>query len=741
MAVPQALTPFFKEIDACWILLARELARQHADSDASAIEHSARKLLETAAFGEVCRQRGVAVEELCGDREADGEALPIDGTLLRTVQDRLKTLRIDSASAWPADALGWIHERLLGRRVVRSRTGKIEAGVDRNSQKGAGIFYTPACVCEYIAGAALDRQLRDSPEAHLAILDPACGCGAFLLAAYRHLRTWHEQRGLPWEPARWLTGLHGIDADREAVLVARRSLWLEARACETERLRCGDVLLAPPADWRGKFDVVLGNPPYRRELGTKAWLDRIAATEFGRRWRMPRMDLWYYFLHRGLELLKPGGRLSFIVGSYWTSGRGSRKLIDALRDSVHVEEIFSLGRLPVFPNVAGQHLILTVVKRPQIDEGTSVAFRSAKVAPFCGAKGDTAAHVVPPVPTDAPTLVKAVDDAKAGVEDVLRGRAYVAAYEKTASQLFRGGGIDLGRPCDEFLAPLSNLPPLAQFGAIRQGIAENPACVTRKASAEHGARWPPGEGVFVLTAEELARLDLPERETALLRPYRDLCDLGRYELARRPSRWLIYTTPQTCPDIDKYPAIRRHLERFRPLLERRRETRLGRRPWWQLHWPREEALWQASKVLSVQMGARPAFVPAQEPAYVPFSVNVFVPRPEAGEHLFYFAALLNSRLLWKWFRHHAKRRGVGLEINGHVLARAPVRPIDFGDPSDADCHNRLVDLVGRMLAVQGRRRNVAEEDAKETLDREIADIDAEIDRLVCELYGLDVAEA
>src|SRR6185503_6653749 len=69
----------------------------------------------------------------------------------------------------------------------------------------------------------------------------------------------------------------------------------------------------------GGFDLVIGNPPYLRERDSKREFDRIAHSPLGKRWRTARMDLWHYFLHRGLDLLKPGGRLSFIVNSYWTS--------------------------------------------------------------------------------------------------------------------------------------------------------------------------------------------------------------------------------------------------------------------------------------------------------------------------------------------------------------------------------------------------------------------------------------
>ena len=43
------------------------------------------------------------------------------------------------------------------------------------------------------------------------------------------------------------------------------------------------------------------------------------------------MDLWYYFAHRGLELLAEDGTLAFIVSGYWTSGCGAEKLLHQLR--------------------------------------------------------------------------------------------------------------------------------------------------------------------------------------------------------------------------------------------------------------------------------------------------------------------------------------------------------------------------------------------------------------------------
>ena len=210
------------------------------------------------------------------------------------------------------------------------------------------------------------------------------------------------------------THLYGVDIDPQAVEVTKLSLLLKVLEGESDQtinqnlrlfheralpdlggnIKCGNSLIgsdffqgrlasAGPEeryrinafDWDrefpavlddGGFDVVIGNPPYRRELDYKELLDDIAGTRFGIRYRSPRMDLWYYFVHRALELLRDGGTLGFIVNSYWTSGTGAAKLVDALRTEAHVDELFSLESLPVFRGVSGRHMIMRITKgRPR----------------------------------------------------------------------------------------------------------------------------------------------------------------------------------------------------------------------------------------------------------------------------------------------------------------------------------------------------------------------------------------
>ena len=311
-------------------------------------------------------------------------------------------------------------------------------------------------------------------------------------------------------------------------------------------------------------------------------------------------------------------------------------MIAALRDTVHVDEIFSCGKLKVFQHVSGQHMLIRVTNRTG----------------------------------SQPTTIKLAESATQNTaEPFINGTIPPRVFSKRSDQLFREGKVDIQPAPDTFLAKFEGCAALASLGIVRQGIAENPACINKKTNLRYGNRFDVGEGVFALRPDEVANLRLTEREQELLRPYHDLCDIDRYHLAAEPSLSLIYSTPSTCPDIREYPALCDHLSRFQPIMAARRETRKGTNSWWHLHWPRDEGIWKSAKILSVQMGRRPAFVPANRPVYVPFSVNVFVPHKNTRQHVNYVTGVLNSRVLWKWFQHHAKRRGAGLEINGHVLAR------------------------------------------------------------------------
>ncbi|MGE3780951.1 MAG: TaqI-like C-terminal specificity domain-containing protein [Pirellulaceae bacterium] len=290
--------------------------------------------------------------------------------------------------------------------------------------------------------------------------------------------------------------------------------------------------------------------------------------------------------------------------------------------------------------------------------------------------------------------------------------------------MFHSGRVML-QPAERWLGDIQNRCTLGECFEVRQGMAENPPFLTQKGARELGPTFRAGQGVFVLTHDEIDSLGFDAHERALLRPYYSAASIDRFYVPPTTDQFVLYLSSRSVNDIDEYPNIARHLTRFRPLLDRRREVRSGKIQWWELHWPREERIFRNPRILAPQMGRQPRFALAELPTYVGFSTNVVVSSREVELSLTSLTGILNSQLAARWFARHAKRRGVNLEINGSALRQFPL-------PARNEQNEQiLADLIVRRQSLAGQ---INLSDKRE----EAARLDRTIDDVVCRLYGVDL---
>jgi type I restriction-modification system DNA methylase subunit len=179
--------------------------------------------------------------------------LKVDDEPLRKIIESLYLPNPYEFSVIPADILGQVYERFLGKVIIiDGKTLKVEEKPE--VKKAGGVYYTPSYIVEYIVKHTVDKLLVGKTPKQvekIKILDPACGSGSFLIVAYQHVLDWylnyyatnggiakfkkelHEtDKGMlrlttQIRKSILLNNIYGVDIDAQAVEVTKLSLLLK----------------------------------------------------------------------------------------------------------------------------------------------------------------------------------------------------------------------------------------------------------------------------------------------------------------------------------------------------------------------------------------------------------------------------------------------------------------------------------------------------------------------------------
>lgn len=391
-------------------------------------------------------------------------------------------------------------------------------------------------------------EYRDRLTA-LRIVDPACGSGVFLIMAFDWLKAELlkvnaklaelEGKGMAGSlldpDSEILTNnLFGVDVNSESVEIAKLSLWIKtARRGKVldsldANLRVGDSLIEDSSyayrshgfEWKtafpdifagGGFDVSLGNPPYvRGELlkDIRPYLQSRFEVFGG------SADLYAYFFELGLRVLKPGGRLGYISSStFFKTGSGA-PLRDFLRKNATIETVVDFGDHQIFEGVTTYPAILTM-RAGAPGSGHKLRF-----------------WTIDQMPADS------FDD----------------AFDEAAQDFPQAA---LGRESWELEAP--------ELQALRAKLVSGkPTLKEVYGSPLYGIKTGRNDA-FVIDGPTRAQLIAEDSRSAeLIKPFLEGRDVKKWRAEPRDI-WLIFTRQGT--DLTRYPAIERHLEKFREILE------------------------------------------------------------------------------------------------------------------------------------------------------------------------------
>ena len=522
---------------------------------------------------------------------------------------QLKNLtKYDFETEVSVDILGHIFEQsITDLEALKAKTQTQEFNPKSGKRKTQGIFYTPAFITQYIVQVALggylkqkEDELRDRFQLNITtktnkkqqkqaeiqfwqtyrdqvlkqtkICDPACGSGAFLIAAFDYLfqdyqRVNQALSSLLTTPETELErldtmiltqNLYGVDLSAESVEITKLSLWLKTAEPGKsltdldDNIKQGNSIVADPEfsdkpfNWEtefpqvfanGGFDVVIGNPPYvRQELLSpiKPYLKQHYQCYDG------VADLYAYFYEKGLNILKPAGKLSYIVTNKWLKAGYGEPLRRFFIENSTFEQIIDFGHAPIFEDADTFPCIISVYKSSP-SQAETTELKTSIPAEFnvklC------------PVPREKLANIN--------LTQYVQNEGYDVSWSRFTSEswsLERPDVEELMKKIQRVGIPLKDFAGVKPLYGIKTGLNE----------------------AFLIDDETKNKIVQADPKSAeIIKPYLRGQDIKRWS-PEWQNLWMIYTNSEV--DINFYPSVKQHLSQYKDKLEKRASKQV----WWQI---------------------------------------------------------------------------------------------------------------------------------------------------------------
>ena len=403
------------------------------------------------------------------------------------------------------------------------------------------------------------------------------------------------------------------------------------------------------------FDIVLANPPYvRQELLTpyKPWLEAQYETFHG------MADLYVYFYELGVRILKPGGLLSFIVTNKWMKASYGEPLRRFFKERTWVRSVVDFGHAKQIFEEADVFPSILVVQKP-------TQAPRPKTARLC---------IIPREQLRIDDL--SVQIAREGADMNL------AQLSADGWQL---EPIDVQRLTDKIRSVGVRLKDFVGAGPYR------------------GVTTGLNEAFLIDGSKKRALLEQDPNSAEILKPYLRGQDVARW-LPAFADEWMIFTRRGT--DIERFPAVKAHLARYRQQLEPKPsawvgENWPGRKPgpykWHEIQDPiafHEE--FSRAKIYYQEIQYHPSYALDQAGTFGNNKTS-FIPSSDL-----YLLAVLNSPLMWwhNWrFLPHMKDEA--LAPVGYLVEQFPIaKPTAAIRKAAEKAVRRLIEITAAQQQTQ-----------------------------------------
>lgn len=437
---------------------------------------------------------------------------------------------------------------------------------------------------------------------------------------------------------------------------------------------------------KGGFGVVIANPPYLKERDNKNVFAVVNNSSFGKLYHQGKMDYWFYFLHKAIDISKRDSVISYITSRYWLNSSGAKKLIQRIQNELSFVNLIDIGKLKVFDEVSGQHMVAIYQKNNLI---SSFIYKKLE--------------------NDLSDIDKNTDTQN------------IKIAQLSNKEIYQNNEIILHK--DNL--KLEGVIKLGEIVDISQGVVEASDKLSKKALGKSKRTdLTIGDGIFVLNKREIEKIGLNKNENRFIKRYLDPSDVSRYRINWN-EKYLIYADKQSKNEIKNnydFRNIKAHLDRFKGFITSSNKP-------YGLHRPREIKYFINPKIIFKNMFVNNQFTFDKEGYFVGFSFSTIIQNDKSYD-LKYILAILNSQFALNWFYKNGKKRGAGIDIGVDKLRSFPIKK------TSNDEQESFIEIVDKIMLVTKDDDYPENEKAQ----AKVKEYERQIDQMVYELYGLTKEE-
>lgn len=381
-----------------------------------------------------------------------------------------------------------------------------------------------------------------------------------------------------------------------------------------------------------KFDIIIANPPYISEKDNANVFKPVNESSLGKIYHQGKMNFWFYFLHFSLNILKPKGYIAFITSRYWINSQGAKKLINRIEEEASLVNVVDIGKLKVFDDVAGHHMI--------------AIYTNTKVEKF-----------------KYKQIQNNIDEINNDVSNENNSISYLKNID-----VFKNNEIIFS---SQDLIQTSNIT-IDNFYDVSQGVVEASDKISNKQlnKIKNPANFKSGQGIFVLTDDEVNLLNLNSEEKSILKKYLDAVDVHKWRISPSSKKWLIYSNSAVKNKIstnDKFANLKNHLDKFSLFITSSSKP-------YGIHRPRDIKYFNQPKIVFKGMFLNQEFAIDTNDYFLGMSF-ISIIQKTSEYSLEYLLGLLNSKYALNWFNIYGKKRGAGVDIGVNKLRTFPLPKI------------------------------------------------------------------